>query len=119
MAILSNGTINITIPETDEVIQPSIEKINKKASGGDLKQQVGGERLKIKCKARVPAALFRSIVDMLKDGSEEYFYTTEVTHPFYANVVQPIPVQVSDVGQQWDNRKFHYIDFMIESISYI
>lgn len=119
MAIISNGTTNITIDFADETIEPSIDKVNKVSAGGNLKQQVGGERFKMKVKARMTAEKYREITNLLNDRSTGYYYTTEVNHPYYSDVVQPIPVLVSKFGQEWDNRNVHYISFDLEGISYI
>ena len=119
MAIISDGVTNITVAFVDEKIAPSLDRVSKVSSGGDLKQQVGGERYKNNCQARVSSTLFRQIMDLLNNGATNYFYTPEETNPFYSGLVAPIPVQFSKLGQQWDNRKNHYISFTVEAISYI
>lgn len=119
MAIISNGTTDITLEFADEILLPSLEKVNKRASGGNLKQQVGGERIQLGVKARVTPSLFRSVLDLLKDGSINYFYTPEDDYDLYTKVIKPIPVQIDNIGEEWDNRKVHYIKFDVRSISYI
>ena len=119
MAIISDGITDIVIEFVDEIPQPKIDKVNKVSSGGRLKQQVGGQRFGMKCKARVTAAKFQNVINLLNNGSLNYYYTTEVDHPLYSNVSQPVPVQVNKIGQNWDNRSFHYIEFSLEGISYI
>ena len=119
MAIISNGVTDIDLQFADEKMIPSIDKVNKKSSGGDLKQQVGGERFKLKVKARVTPIVFRSLIDMLKDGSEQYFYTPQDEYVLYSSVTKPIPVQVDKLAEDWDNRNVYYITFTVESTSYL
>lgn len=122
MAIFSDGTTDIEIKFVDEDIQPVLEKSSKTSAGGRLKTQTAGERLVMGIRFRTTAALFRSLMTLLKNGADEYYYTPEDTHQFYTTgntVTFPLNVNFDSVSHEWDNRSMYYVNMKITSINYI
>lgn len=119
MAILQGDSGTVELQFTDERLAPSQDVAYKRAAGGSRQQQFAGELFKLNCRARVTSALFRSTMDILKDRSEMYFYTPEQRYDLYPNLEYPIPVLIKNIGEEWDNRKVHYIKFTVEALDYI
>ena len=120
MAIISDGTTNITLDFVDETYDPILDKSVRTSTAGRLKSQVAGERLQISAKARVTQAQYRSIMDLLNNGATAYFYTPgDNLTTYYANVTFPLEVDISKITDSFDNKKIFYIKFDVRSVSYI
>jgi hypothetical protein len=122
MAIFSDGTTDVTIEFVDETIAPVLEKSVTTSAGGRLKTQTGGERLTFSIRFRTTAALFRSLMNLLKNGADEYYYTPEDTHQFYTTsntVTFPLNVVFNQIAWEWDNRSTYYIGMQVTSVDYV
>jgi len=119
VAIISDGSTDITIQYVDEKPQPQLITADKMSASGAIKSQTSGERLVIKCEARMTASQLRSVLDLLKNTASTYFYTPEETHGVYADVLFPIEARFSELKHKWDNRSFYYVTWKVESVDYL
>lgn len=124
MAIISDGTTNISIDYVDERIRPEIEESTTRTAGGDTRRVPGGERLRIKSEWRLTPAQYRSILTLLTNNASNYFYTPEDSTAsywtdLYPSLTFPMNAQFTEVGRTWDNRSYWYVEMEIESTSYL
>jgi len=118
-ALVSDGTTDVNIGLANEIPDRPIEKSTKSSASGALKQQTAGSRLLFNVKARVPGAIYETLVALLTNGAEFYFYTATDTHTMFPNVVFPLAVEFSNVTRTFDTRDIYYISFTVKSIDYI
>jgi hypothetical protein len=110
----------VTIEFTDEKNIGEIEQAGGSTASGNLRQQQTGERLRFECRAAVTVAVYRSLLNLIKNPlATTFFYTPEETYDLYSNVDFPISVRVSNLKPIWDNREIHHIEFLIESVELI
>ena len=118
-AIISDGTTDINIGLANEIPNRVIERNSKNSASGAIKQQVAGSRLIFSVNARVTGAVYNSLVNLLVNGSQFYFYTPTDTHSMFPDVTFPLAVEISGLKRDWDNRNVYYISFKTKSIDYI
>lgn len=106
----------IEIDAVDERLDPVIALSTKNKAGGGGAMQVSGERIRLVCKARATIAEYRTLINLLKNGSRRYYYTPEETYALWSTVDIPFAAIMSDLQSSWDNRNVHYITFTIESV---
>ena len=119
MAVFSDGTTDITIKFVDEQITPIIERATKTSAGGRLKSQSTGERLQLRLRIYGTGAQQRSLFNLLTNGANEYYYTTEDTHTLYSNVTFPLNVIIDNIGWEFDNRSNYVLTATVTSVDYI
>ena len=119
MAIISDGVTSITIENVDEQIDLNLISASKLSAGGQTKNQVAGEKFKLKCKAALTGTVLRSLFNLLQNNATAYYYTAEDTHSLYSNVTFPISCKIDKFKSKFDNRSTYYIDFNVESNDYI
>ena len=118
-AIISDGTTDINIGLANEIPNRVIERNSKNSASGAIKQQVAGSRLIFSVNARVTGVVYNSLVNLLVNGSQFYFYTPTDTHSMFPDVTFPLAVEISGLKRDWDNRNVYYISFKTKSIDYI
>ena len=116
MATLSNGTLDILIPTAWEKDIFNIEKSVRLSAGGKQKTQTLGRRYKAAVEARVDAALWLSILEMMTDQSEEYYYTPTVIKAVYLGTTFPIKVSVTLNDPIYDSGSIYYIRFDVAGV---
>ena len=119
MAIISDGTTDITINYVDEKAEFGLIEASKMSASGAIKSQVSGERFKLTCKFRTTATNLRALLNLLKNGADYYYYTPEDTHGIYSDLTFPLACYISKVKYVWDNRSTYYGSFSVESTDYI
>ena len=119
MAIISDSSTDITLLYVDEKPSFGLIDASKTSASGAIKNQVSGERLKLTCRFRTTSTILRQILDLLKNGSDYYYYTSEDTHGIYSDVTFPLQVKISKLKWVWDNRSTYYGSFIVESVDYI
>ncbi len=124
MAKISDGTTEISMPQSDDRVNPGIEKSTKRTAGRELRSTVGGEVFKMSVRSRATPAVFRTVIDLLKNGSPNYFFTPEEEDKqwladLYPDVSYPLNANFSNLGREWDNRNAFYITYDVESTSYV
>lgn len=118
-ALISNGTTDINLGLSDEIPNRPIEKSSKQSASGATKQQIAGSRLIFRVKSRITGAVYNSLINLLTDGSEFYFYTPTDTHSMFPDVTFPLAVEITPPKRDFDNRDIYYISFTAKSIDYI
>ena len=118
MSIISNGTIDITLTDASERDNFPIEKSTVRSAGGRLKSQtIRGRRFSVKCEARVTAATFDSLLDLLTDQSSAYYFTPKNTaKALYAPFTFPIEASITLNDVYFDNGSVYYISLDVEGV---
>ena len=122
MAKVSNGTTEIEFKYAIERIDPLLEKTSKRTGGGNIRSITSGERLNFSVQVRSTPAKYRLLLNMLKDGSSNYFYEPNDTSEWsdmYSSTLFPLNANFTNVKREWDRRDIYYIKFDVESVSYV
>jgi len=119
MAIISDGSTNVTIPYVNEIADPEMITANKLSGSGAIKGQTSGERFKLKCDCRTTSTIFRNLLDLLKNGQDTYYYTANDSHGIYSGITYPLECRIELKSNKWDNRGTYYFSFSVESVDYI
>jgi len=124
MAIISDGTTDITIEFVDEDINPAIEETIKRTAGGNLRKITGGERLGLNLELRVTPSQYRSVLSLLTNNADNYFYTPEEStasywSSLYPDLEFPLNITYTNLKRTWDNRGYWYIKMDAEFTNYI
>lgn len=122
MAIISDGTTEIDLGKTAETIGPGLEKTSKRTGGGNIRSITSGERFKMDCRSRGTPAVYRSLLDLMKNGASSYFFTPTDTSQWtdlYPLTTWPMNANIFDIKREWDNRGIFYIKYKVESTSYV
>lgn len=121
MATLSDGTTDIDLGKVNERINPMLDKSSKRTAGGNIRSITAGERLSFAVDIRATPAVYRSILDLMVNGSTNYYYTPNDTSEFvglYPATTFPLNCNINNLKRTWDNRSQFYISFDVEAISY-
>ena len=123
MAIFSDGTTDLTIT-ADEQYKPQIEKTTKRTAGGNLRSITSGERFEVIAKIRVTPTEYRSLINLLKNNSNNYYFTPEDSSKawmssIYPDITWPLNVNFDNLSRDWDNRGYWYVSMDIEGTSYV
>ncbi len=117
--ILSDGTTDIEVEYANEVNIPVIDKSTRTSASGNIKSQTSGKRFALQVKCRTTATIATAMYEMLTNGAAAYYYTPEENHAPFSSSLYPIEVSVSDFKIEWDNRSTYYLNFKVESVSYL
>ena len=122
MATITDGTTSLDLGKTTETIDPVLEKTTVRTAGGNLRSVTSGERLRFRCQARLSPANYRTFIDLLNNGASNYFFTptdsTQWTN-LYGSTTWPLIANIYNIKRAWDNRSYYYVDFFVESVSYV
>ncbi len=120
--IISDGTTNLTFTGTkhDDFIEQ--EKSTNTSAGGRKKSQTSGRRFIVVEGVRVTMSEWQSLIELLTNKSDEYFYTptnipaylTAADFPMAVNI--DAPTKTRQVG---GGEKRFYIEMSIEGVSYL
>ncbi len=124
MAKISDATTEIDLPQSDERLEPVLEKATKRTAGAELRSITGGERFKMNVRSRTTPAVFRTVIDLLNNGATDYFYTPEDETAswltdLYPDLSFPLNANFSNLRREWDNRKAFYIAYDVEATAYV
>jgi hypothetical protein len=122
MAIVSDGTTDLDLGLCEEKEMGGLEKSTKTTAGGNRRSITAGERFAMDVKARLTPAEFRSLRDLLNNGSSNYYFTPSDTTQWtdlYPDITWPLNVDISAPIRDWDNRSRYYVSFGVSSTSYV
>jgi hypothetical protein len=122
MAIVSDGTTDITILDADENLKSTLERASKRTGGGNVRSITGGERIVSTIKGRVTPANYRLLIDLQKNGASNYFYTPNDSSEWsdlFPTDTWPLNCNIFNLESPWNNRSYYYIEFEMESVSYV
>jgi hypothetical protein len=122
MATVTDGTTSLDLGYVTEAIDPVLEKTTLRTAGGNLRSVTSGERLRFKAQARLSKADYRTFINLLKNGASNYFFTPtddEEWTDLYPTTTWPLNANIYNIKRAWDNRTKFYVDFMVESVSYV
>jgi hypothetical protein len=122
MAIVSDGSTDVDLGKCVESLNPVIEKSSKRTGGGDTRSVTGGERLQMDVQCRITPALYRTFIDLMNNGANEYFFTPTDTSEWsslYPTTTWPLSVNLTNLQRDWDRRDIYYVSFKMESVSYV
>lgn len=118
---LTDGTTTFNV-ESDAHFYADIEKASAKSAGGYWRTQIAGERLKCTESLRLTGAQYRALLDLIKNGAANYYYTPDITPPEYDDADFPISVYF-DLSKKkeeaYNGSIIYYVDLDIESSEYI
>jgi len=122
MSIVTDGTTSIDLGNTNETIDPILEKSSKRTGGGNVRSITSGERFGMLVEARLTPATYRSFLDLMNNGASSYFFTpTDTTQwtDLYPAATWPLNANIFNISRSWDNRSYYYVKFEVESTSYV
>lgn len=90
--IISAGTNSLTVVGTMFDDESEIEKSSSMSSGGELKEQILGERFIFTEQLRLTATEYRILIDIIKDTLHEKYYTPTITPGFMTAADFPMVV---------------------------
>jgi hypothetical protein len=122
--ILTDGTTTFTSLNSDEKIEPIIEKNTKRTAGGNTRSITGGERFSATVRIRETHGDYRSLLNLLNNGADNYYFTPQDSTAtwmtsLYPDITFPLNINVSPPTREWDNRSVWYIKFDVESSGYV
>jgi hypothetical protein len=119
---LSDGTTTLTI-DNDNVREDedvSFDKSTRTTAGGQLKSQVTGQRVSIDVEIRVTQAEVNSIMDLLTNGADEYYYSPKTDYStLYPTLADPFKISVEKLKKTFDNISKYYISFQAIAVDYL
>jgi len=122
MAIVSDGTTDVDLGLSFETIDPGLEKSSKRTGGGNIRSITSGERFKMDVRSRVTPTLYRTFLDLMQNGASNYFFTPSDTtqwEDLYPDISWPLNANIYNISREWDKRDIFYINFKVESTSYV
>ncbi len=118
--IISDGTTDLTFEYADENIMPDIEKSTGRSASGRTKSQTAGERMSMSVKFRTTPAGYRTLLDLMTNGANEYYYTPEEDYGIlYSTLTEPWNVNITNIRKEWDNKRQFYVTLNIETVDYV
>jgi hypothetical protein len=124
MCIIYDGTTTFTSLLSDESINPVIEKNTKRTAGGNTRSITGGERFKATVKIRETPGDYRSLLNVLNSGADNYYFTPQDSTAswmtsLFPDISFPLNANIGAPKREWDNRSAWYIVFDVESSGYV
>ena len=122
--VLTDGTTTVTLDPSNDAINPEIEESTKRTAGGNVRHIVGGERFNVTSTVRATPAQYRSLIDLLNNNADNYFFTpAESTESWWADLYPsisfPLNCVVTDINRDWDNRGYWWVKMKVKSTSYV
>jgi hypothetical protein len=119
VAVISDGSTDITLEKADEKVDFGVIEAFKLSASGAIKSQTSGERFKLKCKFRTNSGNLRALLNLLKNGSDYYYYTPEDEHGIYSDLTYPLQCNFSKLKHVWGYDDIFYGSFTVESVDYM
>ena len=119
---ISDGTTDIVFETTFTEPTFAIDQTKKLSSGAEIKSQIRGKRFVTVEKVRMTGVVLRSLLDLLTNESDFYYYTP-TTIPDYMNAAEfPMKVSIEKpkrVKKTWNGQEIYYIQLMIKGTRFI
>ncbi len=122
MAIVSDGVTTVDLGLSFEIPAPGVEKSTTLTGGGNTRSITSGERFRMSVESRVTATLLRTFLDLMLNGASSYFFTpSDITQwsALYPRINFPLNSNIFNISRQWDRRTLYYVNFDVESTSYV
>ena len=118
------GVVKAALEKVKGADFDTVSETIKRTAGGNLRKIVGGERLKLKLKMRLTPAQYRSVITLLTNNANNYFYTPEEStasywSDLYPSLSFPVNITYTDLDKEWDNRKHWYVNLDAEVTNYV
>lgn len=97
--IISDGSTSLTLTSQEDNNDSEIIKSQKISADGSLKNKTAGERFFTNEVVRVSGDQFRSLMDLITNNADEYFYTPDVIPPDWDSSDFPMSVTVDYAGK--------------------
>lgn len=122
--VLTDGTTTLTFSNSDENINPVLEKNTKRTAGGNTRSITGGERALFNVTVRLTPTQYRTLLNLLNNGADNYFFTPQDSTDtwmtsLYPDISFPLNVNITETARKWDNRSYWYVEMQAESTGYV
>ncbi len=121
--ILTDGTTSLTFDDASTFTpDQEVERSEDRSAGGKIKTQVGGERFIYIETLQVNGSELRGLLNLIKNGSNTYFYTPSETPPEFVAADFPIAVVVQYQGKNerfGDGEIKYFVELRITGIDYV
>ncbi len=115
--IIGDGTTDIEVLYPDEKHIYNLDKTTRLSSGGRLKSQVSGRRIKLTVEARVTIEIYNQILNMLENQSLTYYYTpSEIWQGLYPTVTLPFEANFTLQDPVYQSPSIVYMRIDVESV---
>jgi hypothetical protein len=120
--IISDGTTNLTFNGTQMDDFLDIEQSSTRTAGGNTRTIRAGKRFKVIEKIRMTGSQFGTLINLLTNNSEDYFYTPTITPDYLTSSDFPMSVNIgrpTKIRQAGGGVKKFYVELPIEGSSYL
>lgn len=120
--IISDGTTDLTYTTTFTEPAFGFDQTLKLSSGGEIKSQKRGKRFISVEKVRVTGAELRTLLDLLTNESDFYYYTPTTVPDFMDTAEFPMKVSIENLKRSkktWNGAEIYYIQFTVKSTRYL
>jgi hypothetical protein len=120
--IISDGTTDLTY--TTSFTEPNfgLDQTKKMSTGAQIKSQIRGKRFITRERIRLTGTELRTLLDLLTNESNFYYYTPTNT-PDYMNVSEfPMKVSIEEIKRNrkvWGGQEIYYIELEIKGTRFI
>ncbi len=118
---ISNGTTDVEFVTNRLVDFTAMEKSTGRTSGGNITQLIVGHRFTGLEKIRSTGAEYKTLIDLLVDGSTSYFYTPTTAPTYVASTKFPMEVSVGVPTRvtKYGAGNIYVFELTIEGIEYL
>jgi len=95
--IISDGTTTLTFIDAGGNPDSEIISSERITASGRIKSQSSGERYSEMVNIRLTGAEYRQLLDLLKNGATEYYYTPSSIPPEYSASDFPMTVRIDNI----------------------
>lgn len=117
--IISDGTTDLEYEYADERILDEHDKSTRTSSGGRLKSQASGRRVVMSVRVRMTKAGYQALYALVTGGADKYYYTPEIAHPVYDDLLTPYVVSIEELKPDWVSSKVAIVTFTVKSVDYV
>jgi len=120
--IISDGTTDLTFTGTQSFHFIRIDQSSSQTTGGSSRTIRSGKRFVTNEKIRVTGSELASLITLLTNGANEYYYTPSKTPEFLSDTDFPMPVKIEvpkKNSQSGGGSIKHYIELDIEGADYL
>ncbi len=120
--IISDGTTDLTYTGTMTDDFLGVEQSSTRTSGGSTRTIRAGKRFIVVEEIRITGDELESLIDLLTNGAEDYFYTPTTTPDYMSSTDFPMPVDISipkKTGIDGGGTKRYYVSLKIIGADYL
>ncbi len=115
--VISDGTTDLTYLTTFTEPTFGLDQTKKLSSGAQIKSQIRGKRFATVEKIRVTGSELRTLIDLLTNESDFYYYTPTTVPDYMESSEFPMKVSIEKMKRMkktWNGQEIYYIQFTVK-----